>query len=51
MRHGAKSVTNFELLDAQSATRTAELARLQARYDCVIGRQMLAYVAGRAPTP
>lgn len=44
-------VTNFELLDAQSAARAAELARLQARYDCVIGRQMVARASGRPPAP
>lgn len=44
-------VTNFELLDAQSAARAAELSRLQARYDCVINQQMLARAVGRTPAP
>ncbi len=42
-------ITNFELLDAQSAARTAELTRLQARYDCVLDRYALAKAAGRPP--
>ncbi len=42
-------ITNFELLDAQSAARSAELTRLQARYDCVLNRQALAKAAGRPP--
>jgi outer membrane protein TolC len=45
--HGV--ITNFELLDAQSAVRTAELTRVQARYDCVIARQAIARAAGLAP--
>jgi outer membrane protein len=42
-------ITNFELLDAQSAFRSAELGRLQARYDCVLARQAVARAAGVAP--
>lgn len=42
-------ITNFELLDAQSSARTAELTRVQARYDCVIARQAIARAAGIAP--
>ncbi|HZP60985.1 MAG TPA: TolC family protein [Opitutaceae bacterium] len=42
-------ITNFELLDAQSSARAAELARLQARYDCVLDRYALAKAAGRPP--
>ena len=42
-------ITNFELLDAQSAARAAELTRLQARYDCVLDRYALAKAAGRPP--
>jgi len=42
-------ITNFELLDAQSASRSAELSRLQARYDCVLARQAIARAAGVAP--
>jgi outer membrane protein len=50
-RYTAGVVTNFELLDAQSAARSAELSRLQARYDCVIARQSLARAAGHVPAP
>jgi outer membrane protein len=42
-------ITNFELLDAQSSSRSAELSRLQARYDCVLARQAIARAAGVAP--
>jgi outer membrane protein len=42
-------ITNFELLDAQSSSRSAELSRLQARYDCVLARQAVARAAGVAP--
>jgi outer membrane protein TolC len=42
-------ITNFELLDAQSSSRAAELSRLQARYDCVLARQAVARAAGVAP--
>jgi outer membrane protein TolC len=44
-------ITNFELLDAQSAHRAAELSRLQARYDCVLARHAVARAAGLAPGP
>ncbi|HEY5079579.1 MAG TPA: TolC family protein [Opitutaceae bacterium] len=44
-------ITNFELLDAQSSSRAAELTRLQARYDCVLARQAVARAAGVAPQP
>jgi len=47
--HGV--ITNFELLDAQSALRGAQLSRLQARYDCVLARQAVARAAGVAPAP
>ena len=43
-------ITNFELLDAQSSIRGAELARLQARYDCALARQAVARAAGQPPT-
>ena len=42
-------ITNFELLDAQSAARSAELTRLQARYDCMLASYALARAAGRSP--
>jgi outer membrane protein len=44
-------ITNFELLDAQSSARAAELTRLQARYDCVLASQAVARAAGRPPGP
>jgi outer membrane protein TolC len=44
-------ITNFELLDAQSSLRSAELSRLQSRYDCVLARQAVARAAGVAPQP
>jgi outer membrane protein TolC len=44
-------ITNFELLDAQSNARAAELARFQARYDCVIARHAVARAAGEPPSP
>jgi outer membrane protein len=50
-RYANGVITNFELLDAQSALRSAELARLQARYDCVLARQAVARAAGVAPQP
>lgn len=50
-RYANGVVTNFELLDAQSAARAAELARLQARFDSVLARQAVARAAGRAPAP
>ncbi len=46
-RYANGVITNFELLDAQSAAREAELSRLQARYDCVLSRQALNRVIGR----
>jgi outer membrane protein TolC len=48
-RYANGVITNFELLDAQSALRSAELSRLQARYDCVLARQAVARAAGVAP--
>jgi outer membrane protein len=48
-RYANGVITNFELLDAQSASRSAELSRLQARYDCVLARQAIARAAGVAP--
>jgi len=42
-------ITNFELLDAQSAARSAELTRLQARYDGVLAAEAVARAAGRPP--
>jgi outer membrane protein TolC len=48
-RYANGVITNFELLDAQSASRSAELSRLQARYDCVLARQAVARAAGVAP--
>ncbi len=50
-RYANGVVTNFELLDAQSAARAAELARLRARYDFVLARQAIARAAGRPPAP
>jgi outer membrane protein len=50
-RYANGVITNFELLDAQSSLRSAELSRLQARYDCVIARQAIARAAGAAPQP
>ncbi|MFZ1056684.1 MAG: TolC family protein [Opitutaceae bacterium] len=48
-RYANGVITNFELLDAQSALRAAELSRIQARYDCVLARQAVARAAGVAP--
>lgn len=48
-RYSNGVITNFELLDAQSSFRSAELGRLQARYDCVLARQAVARAAGVAP--
>jgi outer membrane protein len=48
-RYANGVITNFELLDAQSSLRSAELSRLQARYDCVLARQAIARAAGVAP--
>jgi outer membrane protein len=50
-RYANGVVTNFELLDAQSDEHSAELSRLQARYDCAIARQAVARASGRPPTP
>jgi outer membrane protein len=50
-RYANGVITNFELLDAQSSSRAAELSRLQARYDCVLARQAVARAAGVAPQP
>jgi len=50
-RYANGVITNFELLDAQSAARSAELTRLQARYDCVLAGQAVARAAGRPPQP
>ncbi len=50
-RYANGVITNFELLDAQSTLRSAELGRLQARYDCVLARQAVARAAGVAPQP
>ena len=52
-RYANGVITNFELLDAQSRARDAELTRLQARYDCVLAGQEIARgrTAGRAPRP
>ncbi len=50
-RYANGVITNFELLDAQSSLRSAELSRLQARYDCVLARQAVARAAGVAPHP
>jgi outer membrane protein TolC len=50
-RYANGVVTNFELLDAQSAARAAEQARLQARFDSVLARQAIARAAGRPPAP
>ena len=44
-------ITNFELLDAQSAARAAELSRLQARYDWAVAWQALSRASGRPPAP
>jgi len=44
-------ITNFELLDAQSAARSAEQSRLQARYDWTLARQQVSRAAGEAPQP
>jgi len=44
-------ITNFELLDAQSASRNSALARVQARYDWTLARQGLAKAEGEAAKP
>jgi outer membrane protein TolC len=43
-------ITNFELLDAQSAARAAELSRIQARYDRVLADESLDRAVGRKPS-
>jgi outer membrane protein TolC len=50
-RYANGVITDFELLDAQSSARGAELTRLQARYDCTLARQALARATGRPPAP
>jgi outer membrane protein TolC len=50
-RYANGVATNFELLDAQSDEHSAELSRLQARYDCTLARQAVARAAGRPPAP
>ena len=50
-RYANGVITNFELLDAQSNARSAELARLQARYDCAIARHAVSRAAGEPPAP
>jgi outer membrane protein TolC len=49
LRYTNGVITNFELLDAQSNARAAELVRLQSRYDCVLADQAVARAAGRQP--
>jgi outer membrane protein TolC len=49
LRYTNGVITNFELLDAQSNARAAELARLQSRYDCVLARQAVARASGQQP--
>ncbi len=51
LRYTSGVITNFELLDAQSNARAAELARLQSRYNCVLARQAVARAAGEQPAP
>lgn len=48
-RYANGVITNFELLDAQSNASSAELSRLQARYDCILARQAVARAAGHEP--
>jgi outer membrane protein len=50
-RYANGVITNFELLDAQSAARSAAQSRLQARYDWTLARQQVARSAGEAPQP
>jgi outer membrane protein TolC len=50
-RYANGVITNFELLDAQSNARAAELARLQASYDCTIARHAVARACGEPPAP
>jgi outer membrane protein TolC len=49
-RYANGVITNFELLDAQSSARAAELARLRARYDTLIAAHAVARAAGRPPS-
>jgi outer membrane protein TolC len=49
-RYEGGVITNFELLDAQSAARNAELSRIQARYDRVLADQALAHATGGKPS-
>jgi len=44
-------ITNFELLDAQSADRNSKLARLQARYNWTLARQSLSRASGESAKP
>jgi outer membrane protein TolC len=48
-RYANGVITNFELLDAQSNARAAELARLQANYDCILAGQAIARASGKPP--
>ena len=50
-RYANGVITNFEVLDAQSAARSAEQSRLQARYDWTLARQAVARAAGAPPQP
>lgn len=50
-RYANGVITNYELLDAESAARSAELTQLQARYDCVLASQAVSRAAGEAPHP
>lgn len=50
-RYANGVITNFELLDAESADRGAMLSRLQARYDWALARQALSEAMGEAPRP
>ncbi|MGH7995365.1 MAG: TolC family protein [Opitutaceae bacterium] len=50
-RYANGVITNFELLDAESADRSARLSRLQARYDGALARQALARAMGDPPRP
>lgn len=50
-RYANGVITDFELLDAQSQARSAELSRLQARYDCALAREALARSEGLPPAP
>jgi outer membrane protein TolC len=50
-RYANGVITNFELLDAESSDRGAQLTRLQARYDWALARQALARAMGDPPQP